>query len=248
MAVTWASSKEGDDAEVVERTLDAARDFDAMVLISGVFSHNVNGLWRFAQKWSPRPVVSLGYKLPAVASLMMDNRSAVRRAASHLIEEHGRRSLLFVKGRKDSHESEERYLGYRHALRDHGLLSDERLVIEGGFTRRGTIRALQNLDPSVKFDGVLAANDDMALAMIEKLIRQGLRVPEDVAVIGFDDIPEARKASIPLSTIVQPFAEMARLALDSLCSQAEAPSRQQPAVQAVSGPLSLRASCCGSHR
>src|SRR5690606_2551633 len=135
IGVEWANSTDGDDPKTIDQTLKTANDFDAMILISGVFSHGVHGLSRFAQRWSPKPVVSVGYRLPGVPSLLVDNRNAVRAATSHLIQVHGRKHLLFVRGRKNSHEAEERYLGYRHALRDHQLLFEEKRVLSGDFTR-----------------------------------------------------------------------------------------------------------------
>src|SRR5690606_10614309 len=156
-----------------------------------------------------------------VPSLLVDNRNAVRAATSHLIQVHGRKHLLFVRGRKNSHEAEERYLGYRHALRDHQLLFEEKRVLSGDFTRRVALRALAALDRSIRFDGVIAANDDMALAILSELRRRGVRVPEDVAIIGFDDVPEAKTALVPMSSLAQPFDDMARHALNSIQGQAE---------------------------
>lgn len=241
LGVEWANKADGEDSQDIEGTLKIAADFDAMILISGVFSHGVHGLSRFAQRWAPKPVVSVGYRLPGVPSLLVDNRNAVRAAANHLIQVHGRKNLLFIRGRKNSHEAEERYLGYRHALRDHHLLYEEKRVLSGDFTRRAALRALSALDRGIKFDGVIAANDDMALAIMSELLRRGLRIPDDVAIIGFDDVPEAKTAPVPLSSLAQPFDDMARHALDSIQSQAEG---QRPKLtESVGVRLVTRASC-----
>ncbi len=244
VGVEWANASVDDDPSVIDRTLKLTEDFEAMVLISGVFSHGVSGLSRFAQKWAPRPIVSVGYRILGVPSLVVDNRSAVKEATTHLITAHGRKNLLFVRGRRDSHEAEERYLGFRHALRQHRLLFDEQRVVDGEFTRRAAIRAMQQLDRTLDFDGVVAANDDMALAVMTELQRRGLQVPRDVAIIGFDDVPEAESASVPLSTMAQPFSAMAKFALESLKQQAN--GHKVEASKSVTARLLTRASCCAS--
>lgn len=240
LGVDWANSEHVDE-RALDQSLSWASDHDAVVLFSGVFSHGVSGLSRFSQRWSPRPVVSVGYRLPGVPSLLIDNRGAMRSATSHLIEKHNRKNLLFIRGRKDSQESEARYLGFRHALRDHGLLFDERRLLTGDFTRRGAIRALSHLDADVEFDGILTANDDMALAALMDLRRRNLRVPEDVALIGFDDIPQAAQAVVPLTSLAQPFEEMACLAIESILQQSA--GRGAEPTKSVTIELVTRASC-----
>lgn len=240
LGVEWANSDQVDD-DALGQTQSWAEDYDALILISGVFSHGVSGLSRFCQRWAPRPVVSVGYRLPAVPSLLVDNRDAMRSATSHLIVTHERRKLVFLRGRMDSQESEERYLGFRHALREHRLLHDDRRLLTGDFTRRGALRALSKLNREVEFDGLLAANDDMALAVMDELARRNIRVPQDVAVVGFDDVSAARTAPVPLSSLAQPFEEMARHAFATVEKLWE--GEQVDAARAVPVKFIARASC-----
>jgi DNA-binding LacI/PurR family transcriptional regulator len=144
MRVDWALTSSADVVERAEEAVAAAGDLDAMILLSAVFTHGVAGLSKFAQRWAPRPMVSVGYRLHGTPSIVVDNRNGMRSAATHLIEVHGRRKLLFLRGRRDSQEAEDRYLGFRHALRDHGIFYDEKLTIQGDFTRVGVLRALSS--------------------------------------------------------------------------------------------------------
>lgn len=164
----------------------------------------------------------------------------MKAAALHLIETHGCNRILFIRGRRDSKEGEDRYLGFRHALREKGILNDERRVITGDFTKPGVLNAYAKLG-DVAFDAVLSANDDMALALMGELTKQGRAVPRDVAVIGFDDVPEARLASVPLTSVAQPFDDLAKsaiVALDKELSHTVASS-----VSAVHAQLVVRQSC-----
>jgi len=190
-----------------------------VIVLSSVLSHRVGVLSRFAQHWSPRPMVSIGHRIAGVPSVVVDNRGGQRLAAAHLIEQHGRKQILYVRGRRDSIEAEDRYLGYRRALHEHGILFQSSLLLNGDFTAKGAVDAMGQLADDVKFDGVVAANDDMALAIAEYLKRRGLRIPQDVAIIGFDDVEEARSAAPPLASVAQPFSGLAREALQVLHRQ-----------------------------
>jgi DNA-binding LacI/PurR family transcriptional regulator len=242
--VDWALTSSADVVERAEEAVAAAGDLDAMILLSAVFTHGVAGLSKFAQRWAPRPMVSVGYRLHGTPSIVVDNRNGMRSAATHLIEVHGRRKLLFLRGRRDSQEAEDRYLGFRHALRDHGIFYDEKLTIQGDFTRVGVLRALSSAPEDIEFDGVVSANDDMALAVLSELRRKGKEVPKDIAIVGFDDVPEAKQAEVPLSSFAQPFDGMARVALDSLLAQSNQLS--VPQVQNVEVGFVARKSC-GCH-
>ena len=241
LATHWATATSPDVKDEIDQTLQWASAFDGMVLLSGVFAHGIHGLLRFAQGWAPRPVASIGYRLPGVPTVLINNRAAMRQATSHLIAVHRRRKLLFLRGRRDSQESEERFFGYRHALREHGLLHEERRILAGDFTRAGASQALSSMDPTLDFDGIVAANDDMALAAVSDAVRRGKRVPEDVAIIGFDDVAEAQQSVPPLSSVAQPFGSFAKEAIRLVLSQIQ--GRSVAEVTEVPVTLVTRRSC-----
>jgi DNA-binding LacI/PurR family transcriptional regulator len=113
--------------------------------------------------------------------------------------------------------SDERREGYFEAHTNAGLLPNPALVAEGAFTEEGGYRAARTLlESSARFTAVFAANDLSALGVVTAVVESGRRVPEDISVVGFDDIRLAEYTSPPLTTIRQPAAEIARRATELL--------------------------------
>jgi LacI family transcriptional regulator len=212
----WVCALGADTSDAVDKTLEEAKECDGLLLFSAVFSDALSGLARLVQHWLPRPIVSLGSHLPGVDSVLLDNLGGVQAATQHLIIEHDRRKIVFIRGRRDSQEAEKRYLGYRRGLHGQKILYDARKVIQGNFTAEGAVAALSKLPKAVEYDAIIASNDDMALGVIDFLMGRGIKVPQDVAIIGFDDVPEARNATVPLSSLAQPFEDLAKESLDLL--------------------------------
>ncbi|GHJ15064.1 MULTISPECIES: LacI family DNA-binding transcriptional regulator [unclassified Micromonospora] len=155
------------------------------------------------------PVVCSGRPLDGadVPYVDVDHEGGVTRAVEHLIAT-GRRRIATIAGPQDMVAGIERLIGYRAALTAAGL---PELVAYGDFTREsGTaaMRALLAADPEL--DAVFAASDLMAHAALRALREAGRRVPEDVAVIGFDDIETAAYTEPPLTTVRQPIVELGR--------------------------------------
>jgi DNA-binding LacI/PurR family transcriptional regulator len=136
-----------------------------------------------------------------------DNAGGGRAAVEHLLDR-GRRRIATIAGPPDMTASQDRLTGYREAL----ARADRRsLVAMGDFTRESGAAAMRQLlqdDPEL--DAVFAASDLMAIGALHTLRKSGRRVPDDVALVGFDDIEAARYADPPLTTVRQPIAEVAR--------------------------------------
>jgi DNA-binding LacI/PurR family transcriptional regulator len=163
------------------------------------------------------PVVSYGrppvpVPLPYVDN---DNVGGAEKAVRHLLDG-GRRRIATIAGPQDMIGGQDRLKGYRDALRE----SDRRSIVAvGDFTRESGAVAMRHLlqdDPDL--DAVFVANDLMAVGALQTLRQAGRRVPDDVAVVGFDDIEAARYTEPPLTTIRHPIVEqaaaMVRLLLD----------------------------------
>lgn len=145
----------------------------------------------------------------------VDNRGGGRAAAEHLVRL-GRRRVAVVAGPADTHAAVARLDGVADALSVAGL--DARLVEHGDFTRDGGARAMERLlERAEDLDGIVAASDNMAAGALQVLEAHGRRVPQDVAVVGFDDLPVAQMTRPALTTVQQPIRslghEMARLLL-----------------------------------
>lgn len=133
-----------------------------------------------------------------------DNEQGGYLAARHLIER-GRRSIAFLGTVSDDcPEFVERWNGYRRALGEAGLTQDERLRIDAAPTEEaGRAAALRLLDQSVPFDAIFATSDLVALGAMRALHEAGMHVPNDVSIVGFDDLAAARMAEPPLTTVAQ---------------------------------------------
>jgi sigma-B regulation protein RsbU (phosphoserine phosphatase) len=177
------------DAAVIVKATMGAHDGDAVV---GALLQRLRSI----------PTCIVGPAEPGVRCIAVDNASGVRGLTRHLLEKHERRRLAFVSGH--GRDSDQRLAGFRAAHRDRGLIPDESLIIRGNFRLSGGQDAVARLfDGRARCDAIVAANDWMALGMLEALRARGIRVPEDVAVVGFDDIDEARFATPPLTTVRQ---------------------------------------------
>lgn len=170
--------------------------------------------------FGPLPVVNIGLSTEeVVTSILIDNRDGMRSAVRHLIENHGRRRLAFIKGPANNPDADERFRAYVEELQSHGLTVDPDLLYQpydwsppGG---REGVRVFLD-ERHVQFDALVAANDNLAMAAQAELQTRGLSVPYDVAVSGFDDAIESSTSTPPLTTVRQPLQKMGRLALEAL--------------------------------
>jgi DNA-binding LacI/PurR family transcriptional regulator len=137
------------------------------------------------------------------ASLGPSNLEAARAVTAHVIA-HGRRRIAFLRGLDGNHEAHERYLGYRAALADAGLQYDPALVATGNFRLGdGQLAVAGWLAAGIVFDAIFAANDQSARGALLALNHAGRRVPQDVALVGFDDSAGSEVLAPPLTTVRQ---------------------------------------------
>lgn len=139
-----------------------------------------------------------------------DNRDGGRRATAHLVER-GRRRIATITGPRDMVAGIDRLAGYRDALADAGIPVDDGLIATGDFTQPGGEAAMARLmADSPDLDAVFCASDLMAVAAMGVLQAAGRRVPDDVAVVGYDDSPIATTTRPELTSVRQPIEEMGR--------------------------------------
>jgi DNA-binding LacI/PurR family transcriptional regulator len=154
--------------------------------------------------------------LPSVDS---DNYGGGRSAVEHLIER-GRARIATITGRLDVYGAQRRIEGYRDALEDAGREVDERLIVPGDFTEEGGRRAMwELLERCPDLDAVFAESDVMAAGARQVLREAGRRLPDDVAMVGYDDSAIARHMDPPLTSVRQPIEEMGRAMIDLLLDE-----------------------------
>jgi LacI family transcriptional regulator, galactose operon repressor len=152
----------------------------------------------------------------------VDNVGGMRAATDHLIKL-GHRRIGFVGGFSYSSSAQDRFKGYLSALEAHGIESQAGLFVEGDYDLDSGHKAanqLLSLPTESRPTAICAANDLLALGIIDYAINDGLRIPDDLSITGFDDIPLARIAPIGLTTVRQPLRELgcaaARLLVDRI--------------------------------
>ncbi|MFJ4828195.1 LacI family DNA-binding transcriptional regulator [Streptomyces bacillaris] len=165
-----------------------------------------------------------------LASVDSDNFEGARAAVEHLVSR-GRRRVATITGRLEVYGAQRRLDGYRAALATAGLPPDERLIAPADFTEEGGARAMRELlDRRPDLDAVFAASDVMAAGARQVLREAGRRIPEDVALIGFDDSVVARHMHPPLTSVRQPIEEMGRRMAELLLEEIAGRSGERPTV------------------
>jgi DNA-binding LacI/PurR family transcriptional regulator len=191
------------------------------------------------------PLVVLGEHVGAggFPRVTVDNTAAAKAATEHLLAI-GRRRVAAI-GAQESGPNETavlRLAGYRAALEDAGIAFDERLVFHVSDFHRsdGAAAARRIMSEGVEPDAIFAFNDLLALGAMHVLMTGGLRVPEDVAVIGFDDIEEARYSTPALSSVAPDTGALARKAIDLLAEESP-----DPGIHTIDFTIAHRASTEG---
>jgi len=164
------------------------------------------------------PIVSIdphtGPVGPAVVDV--DNRRGGARATEHLLSL-GHTRIAHLSGRDDLESARLRAVGYREALAASGIALDEDLVAQGGYSPEESARAAARLlDAPERPTAIFAANDVSAIEAMSVASERGIRIPEDLSIVGFDDIPAAVATDPPLTTVRQPLTEMGHAAVELL--------------------------------
>ena len=216
-----------------------SRRVDGIVVLTGRLSDAA-----LAACAQAMPVVVTGRNLtaPGLFSLNFDNFEGGRLATKHLIDL-GHQRIAFIAGDQDHPDANERLRGYRAALETAGIAFEPELVVPGEYHEISGLLAVDRLlERQQRFTAIFAANDQMAVGAALGLKRRSLRVPEDVSVVGFDDLPSSGYAIPPLSTVHQPAYELGRLAAAAMLQllAGKTPDAEMPAPRLVARESSRR--------
>jgi signal transduction histidine kinase/DNA-binding LacI/PurR family transcriptional regulator/DNA-binding response OmpR family regulator len=219
------------------------------VLYDLVGKHNVDGiiLWNsffsrrstiektheFVARYSGLPIVSIELPLKDACNLMIDNYQAMRDILAHLVEAHGYRRIAFL-DQADSYTSRSRQHAFEQIMMEYGSYDPSLVGNLAELDKRG-------MRPGVDYQAIVAHADSLAVTAVDELQSRGVRVPDDVAVTGFNDGMEARGLLPPLTTARLPFRKLGREAVEILIQWI---GGQKPDVQMVMpAQLILRRSC-----
>lgn len=202
-------------------TVSKCEFLDGIILFSGFLAQNA-GLEKFDEYTSrlPKklPIVSVSFSMPGVPSVLADGFAGIYGAVAHLIQEHDKKKIAFIKGPDGHPEAEERFAGYKKALEDNKITYDEGLVLPGRFIQdcgRAAVGELLDVR-KLSADAIVACNDQMAYGVLNELKERNILVPSEVAVTGFDDDVVSATFIPSLSTARQDFVEIGRAGAEML--------------------------------
>lgn len=200
----WHADEEAERVELL-----MARRVDGIVILSGSLSDKQ--IAGFAQRL---PIVATGRRLDSgqARGIALDQLEGARLATDYLLEL-GHRQIAFIAGLPDHDDARSRLAGYRAGLEAAGIAFNPALIVQGNFQESGGLLAVNELlESHQRFTAIFCANDQTAYGARLALYRRGIRVPEDISLIGFDDLPNSNYTTPPLTTVRQPVYEMGKLA------------------------------------
>ena len=186
------------------------------------------------------PLVMVDREIPDVMVdvVLTDNMQGGELATRHLLDL-GHSRVACITGSLDLPLSVERTTGYRKALLERGIAVDQALIVEGDFNYESGYRATrQFLELDAPPSAIFACNDPMAIGAISAIVESGRRVPDDISIVGFDDVSLASFANPPLTTIVQSKYEMGAIATKMLLERVH--DRDMPARRKLLGTSLLK--------
>lgn len=224
--------------------VDRPDDGDSEQVLDTLITHRVDGIiWAVPEvgnnrKWLQDshleqlpPIVFLSMEpQPGLAVIAVDNFTGAKQATQHLIDQ-GRRKIGIITGPLSWWEARERFRGWEAAMHQAELATPSSLVIEGEWTAVSGERGLSDLikqEPEV--EALFASSDQIALGALSTAHRLGRKIPHDLAIVGFDNIPEAACFWPPLTTVYQHLINVGRIAVQTLHRMIEA-NRQSKKIE-----------------
>lgn len=240
--------------------MDRPDNGDSKKVLDTLITHRVDGiLWAVPEVGNNRiwlestqmeqlpPIVFLSMEpRPGFAIVAVDNCSGAKQATQHLIEQ-GRRKIGIITGPLSWWEARERYAGWKAALQEANLAMPPSLIVEGDWSAASGelgLSKLMELEPDI--DAVFASSDQIALGALSTAHRLGCKIPEDLAIVGYDNMPESACFWPPLTTVYQQLIDVGRIAVQNLHRMIEdnrqSKTPDDPKVTLVKPELIIRAS------
>lgn len=240
--VLYSISNERNHSDVLDRILAMRMISGLLAIYPGALSQHLAA--RF-QQGLPLVMIDDQEKPGCIPWVGINNVESAYEATAHLLQL-GYRRIAHILGHQNYYCTSERLQGYYQALQDAGITPDPALLLQGNFetsSGRQCAATLFSRDKSAWPDAIFVGNDQMAYGVLEVAEQQGIRIPEDIAVIGFDDNIFSAHKRPPLTTIRQPFAEMGNKACEILLTMIDLDHRAHTErlagypPQASDGPL-----------
>ncbi|MCD6165413.1 LacI family transcriptional regulator [candidate division KSB1 bacterium] len=235
-----SSHSRRNEIEMMQRMLGEGR-VDGLILMAPLLSKK--SLPAIAATKLPVVLLNLSAEGLEIDTIMVDNFRGAYLMTQHLIG-HGHKRIAFIKGTEGNFDAEERFLGYRTALEEEGLPITPELVERGNFLKQSGFLAMTRLlSRKLPPTAVFASNDDMAIGALEAAQKSGVHVPQDVAIVGFDDILVAQYVRPPLTTVHIPIYDLGSLAAERIINSVEMQGQSKKEKIVLATGLIIRESC-----
>jgi len=177
---------------------------------------------RWHARFAPLPIVTIGKAFDGIPSVVTDNYQGMRSAIAHLIETHNVRRLVFIRGPESHFYAQERFRAYVETIRDYGIPFDANLVtppltwdLEAGYHAMQALLEAKCLRPLIDFQAVIAASDRLLIGALNCMHARGVRIPDHVAAVGFNNSPKAQSNFPPITTVAVQFYQIGYQAVES---------------------------------
>ena len=226
--------------------LISKKNMDGLIILGLVVGFNLpkEEIIKFYKRFYPQlPVVSLGLETEEIPCVISDNRKGFQELLIHLIEDHRYRSIAYVAGPINNEEAQIRNNTFYETLREYDIEIKPEYIYESDFTTPQGIYAIRTFldERKIKPDVIVFSNDNMAIAGLEELKRRKIKVPNEIAITGFDNILESTFVEPSLSTVEQNLSELGKKALEmchSLILGKEIPKKIE-----IPTKMTIRESC-----
>jgi LacI family transcriptional regulator len=238
--VLICDTQDNRDIELEYLRMLTDRSVDAMILVASLLSKQE--VQEFVERGYPLGVIGRSIEHPNILKVYTNNVEAAQEAVTHLIEQ-GHRDIVFMSGDARAIDSYDRLEGYIRALRDNEIPFRPELVENGNFSEQEAYNAMRRLwDKGLQFTAVFCANDEMAIGVYRACRERGVRIPDQMAVVGVDNERISQFLMPPLSTIDQPKFEMGRTIADHLIRHMNGESLDDRRVTVLPSKLIIRQS------
>lgn len=193
---------------------------DGIIISTGTIGLGISSkeIAKYCDRFHPLPIISISTAVERTTSILTDNKAGLRSEIAHLVTEHQCQRIAFICGPEDHFDNVQRYSAYVEALAEFNIPLRPELVLPGNFLVKSGYAAINRFldERKVSFDAVIGANDNMALGALTRLKERGFKIPQEVAVVGFDNIDDSRMSDPPLTTVEQPIQGLGKKAVDLL--------------------------------
>lgn len=194
------------------------KDIDGLIILGLVLGYNIpkEKIIGFYKNFSDIPTVSIGLTVENFPSITIDNSKGFINLLDHLVKDHKYKNFTFVTGPLNNDEAKERYEIFLKIMRENNIEIKDDYIYEGDFSKFSGINAVRTFldERKLKPDVIVFSNDMMAIGGIEELKRRKIKIPEDIAITGFDNIEESYFITPSLTTVNQPLYELGEKALE----------------------------------